>query len=52
MLWDESFQSWVELGVSSQPSALLLTPDGDYLAGWAGPYPEDDVLELVQPYLG
>ncbi len=52
MLWDESFQSWVELGVSSQPSALLLTPTGTPLAGWIGPYPEDEVLELIQPFIG
>ena len=23
MLWDESFESWIELGVSSQPTAIL-----------------------------
>ena len=25
MLWDESFESWIELGVSSQPTAILLS---------------------------
>ena len=52
MLWDESFQSWMEIGVSSQPSALLLAPNGEALAGWVGAYPEDEVLELIQPYVG
>ena len=33
MLWDESFESWIELGVSSQPTAILLTPDGTIITG-------------------
>jgi hypothetical protein len=28
MLWDESFQSWLELGVTSQPTAVLFPPEG------------------------
>ena len=51
MLWDESFQSWMEIGITSQPSALLLAPDGTPLAGWIGPFPQDEVLELSAPYL-
>ena len=50
MLWDESFQSWIELGVSSQPTAILLTPDGTIIIGWVGRFPEDQVLELVAEY--
>lgn len=50
MLWDESFQSWMEIGVTSQPSALLLAPDGTPLQGWIGPFPQDTVLELTAPY--
>ena len=33
MLWDESFQSWIELGVTSQPTAVLFTPDGTISTG-------------------
>jgi peroxiredoxin len=47
MLWDESFQSWIELGVSSQPTAILLTPEGTIITGWVGRFPEDTVLELA-----
>ena len=52
MLWDESFQSWMEIGITSQPSALLLAPNGEPIAGWVGPYPEAEVVELIQPYVG
>ena len=50
MLWDESFRSWTELGVSSQPTAVFLSPDGTVLTGWVGPFPEDDVLELAAEF--
>lgn len=47
MLWDESFQSWAELGVSLQPSAKLYAADGTLLREWLGPFDEDEVLELI-----
>ena len=50
MLWDESFQSWIELGVTSQPTAVLFTPDGTIITGWVGRFPEDQVLELAARY--
>jgi peroxiredoxin len=50
MLWDESFQSWFELGVTSQPTAVLFAPDGSVITGWIGGFPEDTVLELVAEY--
>ena len=50
MLWDESFQSWIELGVSSQPTAVLFTADGAIITGWIGRFPEDTVLELAAEY--
>ena len=52
MLWDESFQSWIEIGITSQTSAVVLAPDGEPLAGWIGMYPEDEVLEITAPYRG
>lgn len=50
MLWDESFISWQTLGVTSQPTALVLAPDGTPLAGWLGAFPEDEVLEFAAQY--
>ncbi len=50
MLWDESFQSWIELGVSSQPTAYMFTPEGTIITGWIGPFPEDQVLDLAAQY--
>jgi hypothetical protein len=50
MLWDESFQSWLQLGVTSQPTAVLFTPDGTIITGWIGGIPEEQVLELVAQY--
>jgi hypothetical protein len=37
MLWDESFRSWIELGVSAQPTAILLALDGTIITRWTGP---------------
>lgn len=47
MLWDESFETWQAIGITSQPSAVLLAPDGTPITGWIGPFPEDDVLQLA-----
>jgi len=47
MLWDGTYQSWAELGVSLQPSAMLLSPDGQLLEKWLGPIPEDEVVALA-----
>ena len=47
MLWDESFESWQVIGVRSQPTAVMLAPDGTPIAGWLGMFPEDEVLELA-----
>jgi hypothetical protein len=47
MLWDESFQSWQAIGVTSQPSAVMIKGDGTPITGWLGPFPEDEVLRLA-----
>jgi peroxiredoxin len=47
MLWDESFRSWLELGVRGQPAATLFAADGTFLDAWSGPFDEDEVLALV-----
>ncbi|WP_420453821.1 hypothetical protein [Ilumatobacter sp.] len=47
MLWDESFETWIEIGITSQPSAVLLAADGTPIQGWIGAIPEDEVLRLA-----
>ena len=47
MLWDESFETWIEIGITSQPTAVLLAADGTPITGWIGPFPEDEVLRLA-----
>ena len=47
MYWDETFQSWTAFGISSQPAAALLGPDGEVLGGWLGMFPIDEVLRLA-----
>ena len=47
MYWDETFESWIAIGITSQPSAALLGADGEVLAGWRGMFPVDEVLELA-----
>ncbi len=50
MLWDESFQSWIELGITGQPAAVFVSPDGELITGWFGAFPEDEVLDLAAQY--
>lgn len=47
MYWDESFESWLAFGVTSQPAAALLSPTGELLGAWLGMFPIDGVLELA-----
>lgn len=47
MLWDETFETWQALGITAQPAAVLFTADGERVAGWLGPFPEDEVLSLA-----
>ena len=46
MYWDETFQTWQEFGIRSQPAAALLAPDGEVIGAWLGAFPEDEVLQL------
>lgn len=52
MLWDESFKSWNEIGITSNPSAVLFAADGTPITGWIGPFPEDEVLQLAAESTG
>ena len=45
MLWDESFDSWAELGVVSQPAWALFTASGELVEGSYGGIDEAGVLE-------
>jgi hypothetical protein len=36
MLWDKSSDSWRQLGIRSQPSAVLVAADGRELGRWQG----------------
>ena len=47
MYWDETFESWITIGFSSQPSAALVGANGEVLAGWRGMFPVDEVLQLA-----
>jgi peroxiredoxin len=48
LLWDPTFESWRALGVSSQPTAMLLGPDGVLLGTWRGRLPESEILDLAR----
>jgi len=47
MYWDETFESWAAFGIQSQPSAAMLSPDGEVLAAWLGAFDEEEVLRLA-----
>jgi hypothetical protein len=52
MYWDETFVSWQVFGITSQPAAALLSPDGEVLAGWLGAFDQDEVLQLAAETTG
>ena len=47
MLYDESFQSWTDLGIRGQPAAILFDTEGNGQYTWFGAFDEDEVLELA-----
>ena len=47
MLWDPTFESWRQLGISGQPSGMLLDGNGTILAAWRGAIPEEQVLDVI-----
>jgi hypothetical protein len=52
MLWDPTFESWANLGVSLQPSMLLVAPDGTMLGRWAGVPSDDELLDAARRAAG
>ena len=47
MLWDETFDSWSQLGVASQPAWALFTTSGEFVQGSFGEIDADSVLETI-----
>ncbi len=47
MLWDESFDSWAQLGVASQPAWALFTASGEQVDGSYGEIDTVSVLESI-----
>ena len=45
MLWDPGFESWAQLGVALQPSAMLLGRNGELLGKWLG-MPGSDIAQV------
>lgn len=50
MYWDPGFDSWNYYQVRSQPTAILLDPQGNPIQGWRGAFDEDKVLELAAQF--
>jgi peroxiredoxin len=48
MLWDPTFTSWRQLGVTGQPAAILFDRQGQALKRWVGPFDEGEVIELAR----
>ncbi len=47
MLWDSSFESWRAMGITAQPTWILIKGNGEPIAGWVGGLPEAEILALV-----
>ena len=47
MLWDQGFDSWQSLGITAQPTWILLSADGQEIGRWLGQFPEAAVLDAV-----
>jgi peroxiredoxin len=47
LLWDGSFVSWQELGITGQPAAILYAADGTEMKRWPTMYDEGEVLDAV-----
>lgn len=47
MLWDPTFQSWNQLGITGQPAWMLLNRYGQFIDQGRGDIPHDRVLEAI-----
>lgn len=48
MLWDETARSWREFEVPSQPAAVLIAADGEWIGRWSGEFEETEVVRLLE----
>jgi hypothetical protein len=48
MLYDESFESWAQLGIRGQPISILFDTEGRGHTIWYGPFDEAEVVELAE----
>ncbi len=46
MLWDSSFESWISLEITGQPTLVLLDTQGNELGRWFD-LNEDEILDLA-----
>lgn len=44
MVWDASGRSWVNYGVTNQPTVILLGPDGEVAGTWFRDFESDQIL--------
>ncbi|WP_419925818.1 TlpA family protein disulfide reductase [Candidatus Poriferisocius sp.] len=47
MLWDRTFQSWNQLGITGQPAGMLMNRYGQIIDQWRGDIPRGQVLDAV-----
>ncbi len=50
MLLDESFDSWTQLGVATQPAWRLFSPEGGFILGAHGSIDHSAVLEVAATF--
>ena len=47
MFWDPSFESWAQLGITTQPTWILVDGSGELIDRWVGALPTKDVLRAA-----
>ena len=47
MLWDPTFFTWQQLGITAQPTWILVDANGEQLGTWVGALPTEQILALV-----
>lgn len=47
MLWDASYESWRAMGITVQPTWILIKGNGEPIDGWVGGLPESEILARV-----
>ncbi len=47
MVWDESFESWTTMGITSMPTWILIGADGELVLRHSGQFPESDIASQI-----